>query len=227
MPASIRCSSNRSWADRISQATLRARSMTPGHGCCHSCQRSRKRATHASDGSSRCASRACGCCSSNDVEIRLDHLIYTLAHPMPHRLCPNCQIQGRLLEGPTQNAWVEYWRCDQCGHIWTHDKTNPNSPHVDVTVRKENKEKAAFGRKPRKDRGVPRSPRSRLLRTPSYRRVTPEEVARYQRLARNGRSARATARRYGRSHATVNRWLAWEQANGHPLVGSTPRWSPP
>src|SRR6187200_2570569 len=32
---------------------------------------------------------------------------------MPHRLCPNCLIQGRLLEG----AVVEYGRCDQCGHV--------------------------------------------------------------------------------------------------------------
>jgi hypothetical protein len=36
---------------------------------------------------------------------------------------------------------------------------------------------AILGRKPRKDRGVPRRPTSRLLRQPSYRRVTPEEVA--------------------------------------------------
>jgi hypothetical protein len=55
---------------------------------------------------------------------------------MPHRLCRNCQIQGRLLEGPSEDAFVEYWRCDRCGHIWTHDKANPNLPPKDVTVRK-------------------------------------------------------------------------------------------
>jgi len=43
-----------------------------------------------------------------------------------------------------------------------------------------------LGRKPRKDRGIPRSPTSRLLRTPSYRRVTPEEMARYRRLLGTG-----------------------------------------
>jgi DNA invertase Pin-like site-specific DNA recombinase len=69
---------------------------------------------------------------------------------------------------------------------------------------------AILGRKPRKDRGVPRSPTSRLLRQPSYKRVTAAEVERYRRLQRNGRSVRAIARRYGRSHATVRRWLARE-----------------
>jgi rubrerythrin len=41
-----------------------------------------------------------------------------------------------LLEGSSQDAVVEYWRCDQCGHVWTHEKANPNSPHKDVTVPK-------------------------------------------------------------------------------------------
>jgi len=56
---------------------------------------------------------------------------------MPHRICPNCQIQGRLLEGPSQDSMVEYWRCDQCGHVWSHDKSNPNAPRNDVTVPKD------------------------------------------------------------------------------------------
>jgi Helix-turn-helix domain len=47
-----------------------------------------------------------------------------------------------------------------------------------------------------------------LLSEPSSRRVGPQDVQRYRRLARRGRSARAIARRCGRSHATVNRWLA-------------------
>jgi len=64
-----------------------------------------------------------------------------------------------------------------------------------------------LGRKPRKDKGIPRRPTSRLLRTPSYRRVTPDEVQRYQRLARRGRSVRSIARQCGRSHATVRKWL--------------------
>jgi len=66
---------------------------------------------------------------------------------------------------------------------------------------------AILGRKQRRDRGIPRSPTSRLLRTPSYRRVTPEEVRAYARLRRKGRSLRQIGRRYGRSHITVARWL--------------------
>ena len=54
---------------------------------------------------------------------------------MPHRLCPICQAQGRLLENVSQDALVEYYRCDKCSHIWTHDKTNPNSPPNLVTIR--------------------------------------------------------------------------------------------
>jgi len=57
---------------------------------------------------------------------------------------------------------------------------------------------AILGRKPRRDRGTPRRPTSRLLRQPAYRRVSPEEVRRYQRLLRNGRSVRSIARRCGR-----------------------------
>ena len=63
-----------------------------------------------------------------------DHLIYTRGGPMPHRLCPRCPIQGRLLDGPSQDAFVEYWRCDQCSHVWSHERANPTSPHKDVTV---------------------------------------------------------------------------------------------
>jgi len=80
-----------------------------------------------------------------------------------------------------------------------------------------------LGRKPRKDRGVPRTPTSRLLRQPSYRRVTPEEVRRYQRLLRNGRSAREIARRCGRSHATVSRWLVTQ--SGHETSQVQLRWA--
>jgi len=50
------------------------------------------------------------------------------------------------------------------------------------------------------------------LRGPSYKRVTPEEVQRYPRLLRNGRSVRSIARRCGRSHATVRRWLGIRQS---------------
>jgi len=33
-------------------------------------------------------------------------------------------------------ARVEYYRCDRCGHVWTHEKENPNAPAKPVTVNK-------------------------------------------------------------------------------------------
>ena len=62
---------------------------------------------------------------------------FTSPGAMPHRLCSICQVQGRLLEHTSQDALVEYYRCDECGHIWTHEKANPNSPPKAVTVKAE------------------------------------------------------------------------------------------
>jgi rubredoxin len=61
---------------------------------------------------------------------------------MPHRLCPICPVQGRLLEHTSKDAMVEYYRCDKCGHVWTHEKGDPNSPATNVTVR--SKPKASY-----------------------------------------------------------------------------------
>ena len=54
---------------------------------------------------------------------------------MPHRACPVCRVQGRLLEDTSKEALVEYYRCDKCGRIWTHRKADPNSPPTLVTVK--------------------------------------------------------------------------------------------
>jgi hypothetical protein len=53
---------------------------------------------------------------------------------MPHRICPQCERPGRLLETASQNAWVIYHRCDACGHVWTYDKKDPDAPPRDVTT---------------------------------------------------------------------------------------------
>jgi uncharacterized Zn finger protein len=53
---------------------------------------------------------------------------------MPHRKCPQCEQQGRLLEAASQDAWVMYYRCDSCGHVWAYDKSDVNSPRRDVTM---------------------------------------------------------------------------------------------
>ena len=55
---------------------------------------------------------------------------------MPHRICPHCAEPGRLLQSVSKDAYVEYYRCDKCGHVWTHDKGNPDGPPSDVTFRK-------------------------------------------------------------------------------------------
>jgi len=46
-------------------------------------------------------------------------------------------VQGRLFEHVSQEALVDYYRCDKCGHIWTHHKGNVSAPPRDVTVRTE------------------------------------------------------------------------------------------
>ena len=70
---------------------------------------------------------------------------------------------------------------------------------------------ALFGNKLRRDRGVPRTPQGwqRLQNPlePAYRRVTLKEAQGFERLRRRGRSLRAIARRYGRSHHPVARSL--------------------
>jgi len=52
---------------------------------------------------------------------------------MPERLCPHCQRPGRFLEAPSRIAMVEYYRCNDCGHVWTYDKNDPDAPPMDVT----------------------------------------------------------------------------------------------
>ena len=52
---------------------------------------------------------------------------------MPHPICPECKRPGRLLEAASQNAWVNYYRCDACGHVWTYDKNDLNAPPRHVT----------------------------------------------------------------------------------------------
>jgi uncharacterized Zn finger protein len=36
--------------------------------------------------------------------------------------CPDCQIEGRVLPGVSAEARVDYYRCDQCGQVWTTPK---------------------------------------------------------------------------------------------------------
>lgn len=37
--------------------------------------------------------------------------------------CPNCSgDRGRWLEGSSKDAYVDYFRCDACGHVWNIPK---------------------------------------------------------------------------------------------------------
>jgi hypothetical protein len=50
---------------------------------------------------------------------------------MSRAVCTNCRRTGRLLEGPT-NLPVEFYVCDSCGHVWTHDKNDRYTPKKKV-----------------------------------------------------------------------------------------------
>ena len=52
---------------------------------------------------------------------------------MPVRRCPKCKEPGRLLDNASKEAIVYYYRCDACGHVWSHQKRDPNAPAVPVT----------------------------------------------------------------------------------------------
>jgi hypothetical protein len=41
-------------------------------------------------------------------------------------MCAKCGKDGRLLPGPSADAWVNYFYCDACGHSWLMDKALPD-----------------------------------------------------------------------------------------------------
>lgn len=44
---------------------------------------------------------------------------------MPIRPCPNCgEPSARLLDGASKDAYVNYYRCGPCGHVWTTPKND-------------------------------------------------------------------------------------------------------
>jgi hypothetical protein len=43
--------------------------------------------------------------------------------PVPHQPCPTCEKPTpRKLDGPSDFATVNYYRCEGCGHVWTTSK---------------------------------------------------------------------------------------------------------
>jgi hypothetical protein len=64
------------------------------------------------------------------------HALLGVGSRSPLRLCPLCRQPGRRLEVSSSNPFaqvVDYYRCDPCGHVWWHNKGDPNSPAVNVT----------------------------------------------------------------------------------------------
>ena len=53
---------------------------------------------------------------------------------MPTKPCPKCQKPtARLVESTSKAAWVNYYRCDACGHVWNIAKDTPDGPIWHVT----------------------------------------------------------------------------------------------
>jgi hypothetical protein len=43
---------------------------------------------------------------------------------MSDPLCVQCKTRGRMVE-TSESARVDYYRCDQCGHVWSEHKSDP------------------------------------------------------------------------------------------------------
>ena len=48
--------------------------------------------------------------------------------------CSNCQHPARFLTFPSAGAYVNYYRCDACGHVFHFPKGHPEAMPVAVTV---------------------------------------------------------------------------------------------
>ena len=56
--------------------------------------------------------------------------------PMPIQPCPECQTRAvRWLEASSQEAHVNYYRCEQCGHVWTLSKLQTDAKPNAITRR--------------------------------------------------------------------------------------------
>ena len=52
---------------------------------------------------------------------------------MPVQRRPKCNEPGRLLVDASTQAYVYYFRCDKCGHVWTRQKHDPAAPPRSIT----------------------------------------------------------------------------------------------
>jgi len=42
--------------------------------------------------------------------------------------CQHCKREGERLEGMSQRAYVDYYRCPECGGVWTAPKEGSDNP---------------------------------------------------------------------------------------------------
>jgi hypothetical protein len=55
----------------------------------------------------------------SSVAIRRGRLLVARFVRLPER-CPKCRaLDPCFLETTSRFAWVDYYRCDDCGHVWT------------------------------------------------------------------------------------------------------------
>lgn len=52
---------------------------------------------------------------------------------MPMQPCPDCGGAGRFLTDSSENASVDYYRCDRCGAVWVLDRVDSGKPPRIVT----------------------------------------------------------------------------------------------
>jgi hypothetical protein len=51
--------------------------------------------------------------------------------------CPQClQVKGCRMEDVSNIAHVDYYRCADCGHVWTTPKAMQYRPLLDIPVRR-------------------------------------------------------------------------------------------
>jgi hypothetical protein len=41
--------------------------------------------------------------------------------------CPHCHVAATFLKSVSQIAYVDYYRCPECGHFWTTQKAEDKS----------------------------------------------------------------------------------------------------
>jgi uncharacterized Zn finger protein len=57
--------------------------------------------------------------------------------PAPLVICPHCKdAAGYQLETSSKVALVDYFRCKQCGHVWTLPKPGQDGQSHDITVQR-------------------------------------------------------------------------------------------